>query len=60
MFIIGLLVAIVLGCSLQALRTRKNSSKKTLLISVIIISFCYILGYLISKYNHFPGVIICN
>ena len=60
MFVIGLLLAILFGLGMQIIRTGKMLSKKGLIISIIVISLCYVLGYLFIHYNRLPGINICD
>ena len=60
MFVIGLIVSILLGLVIQIIRTGKKFSKKGLIISILVISLCYVLGYLFVRYNRLPGITICD
>lgn len=60
MFVIGLIVSILLGLGIQIIRTGKKLSKKGLIITIFVISLCYVLGYLFVKYNQLPGITICD
>ena len=60
MFVIGLIVSILLGLSIQIIRTGKKLSKKGLIITIFVISLCYVLGYLFIRYNRIPGITICD
>ena len=60
MFVIGLILAMLLGLGMQIIRTGKMFSKKGLIISIIVISLCYVLGYLFIHYNRLPGITICD
>ena len=60
MFVIGLIVSILLGLGIQIIRTGKKFSKKGLIISILVISLCYVVGYLFVRYNRLPGITICD
>lgn len=60
MFVIGLIVSILLGLGIQIIRTGKKLSKKGLIITIFVISLCYVLGYLFIRYNRIPGITICD
>ena len=60
MFVIGLILSILLGLGIQIIRTGKKLSTKGLIISILVISLCYVLGYLFVKYNQLPGITICD
>jgi len=60
MLFIGLILSILLGLGMQIIRTGKKFSKKGLIISILVISLCYVLGYLFVKYNQLPGITICD
>ena len=60
MFVIGLIVSILLGLGIQIIRTGKKLSKKGLIITIFVISLCYVLGYLFIHYNRLPGITICD